>query len=396
MTDGAEQFDPLAEFEDEEPTNEETYAALRRSIARTAGFGLKFLECTPAIARETIGQLREDLPQKKIAVLELDEPIVQLFERVVEFTAEDTPDVLFVLGLERSLVEDISPGGSGGQGDYYQEDRTPGILSHLNQNREKFRKTFGFCLVLVLPRFAKKYFVRRAADFVDWGSGVFEWRLDRDLVDWEAFQVLQSGEYDEYLQMTEAEQREERIKLQTWLEESENKNQRYKLLIRLGSLFHASQKFDLAIESYICALEIYPASSEAWYCRGNALSWLSQFDRALRSYDRALELDSSLGDAWYYRGNALSWLNQYEVAIESYDRATELNSNLVDAWYARGNVLGLLNRYDAAVESYNRALELEPSFSDAWYYRDNILARLSRRDAEVKSCDRTLEFEVER
>ena len=39
MTDGAEQFDPLAEFEDEEPTNEETYAALRRSIARTAGFG---------------------------------------------------------------------------------------------------------------------------------------------------------------------------------------------------------------------------------------------------------------------------------------------------------------------------------------------------------------------
>jgi superkiller protein 3 len=397
MTDIRDGFDPLGledeDWEDEEPTPEESYAALRRSIARTAGFGLKFLECTASVARETIAQLTEDLPQKKIAVLDLDAPIAKLFDRVVaDFPDHEGLNVLFVLGLERSLVEDISPGGVGGEGDYYQVDRTPRILAHLNQNREKFRDSFSFCFVFVLPRFAKKYFVRRAADFVDWGSGVFELRLDRETIERESLQAYQSGDYDEYLKMTEAERREKRIELQTWIEESDDDDRRSQLLLKLGDLLYASQALEDAVASLDRALEIKPDYHYAWSNRGYALRNLGQNEAAVASYDHALEIKPDNHTTWNSRGIALSNLGQNEAAVASYDRALEIKPDYHYAWDNRGDALGNLGQYEAAVASYDRALEIKPDYHYAWNSRGIALGNLGQYEAAVASFDRALEI----
>jgi tetratricopeptide (TPR) repeat protein len=393
MTDAPKRFTELLDWEeDDRPTQAETYAALRRSIARTAGFGLKLLECTPSIATETIAQLREDLPDKTIAVLALEEAIEKLFERVVECIQPQTPDVLFIVGLEKSLVDDISPGGFGGEGDYYRIDRTPRILAHLNQNREKFRDAFGFCLVVVLPRFAHKYFVRQAKDFVDWGAGVFELKLDREVIEREALRASQRVDYDEYEQMTAAERREKRIELQTWIEESEDDQRRSQLLFKLGNLLYVSQAFEEAVISYDHALEIIPDDHYAWNNRGNALRNLGQYEAAVASYDRALEIKPDDHGVWNNRGSALHNLGQYEAAVVSYDRALGIKPDDHKAWYNRGNVLDDLGQNEAAVASYNHALAIKPDDHYAWNNRGVALLNLGQNEAAVASYDRALEI----
>jgi hypothetical protein len=94
---------------------------------------------------------------------------------------------LFVVGLEKSLEKYIRT-GYGGEGDYYNLDEIPPILSHLNWQRENFRDRFRhLCFVFLSPSFAIKYISRRAPDFFDWGSGIFE------IQDREILETQQSG-----------------------------------------------------------------------------------------------------------------------------------------------------------------------------------------------------------
>ena len=61
---------------DEEAVEE--YNALRRSLQRNAGFGLFFVQCSPATGENIITEIKQDISQKKIEVLRLTEPIDSL------------------------------------------------------------------------------------------------------------------------------------------------------------------------------------------------------------------------------------------------------------------------------------------------------------------------------
>ncbi|NJN62754.1 MAG: tetratricopeptide repeat protein, partial [Coleofasciculaceae cyanobacterium RL_1_1] len=357
----------------------------------------------------------------------LEEVIEKLFERVVECIQPQVPDVLFVLGLEKSLVDDISPGGVGGEGDFYREDRTPRILAHLNQNREKFRDAFGFCLVLVLPRFAHKYFVRRAADFVDWGSGVFELKLDHETIEQASRQVYLSGTYTEYLKMTAAERREKRIELQTWIEESKDSKRRFQLFVLLGNLLVASRELDSALASYDQALQID---------RHHGISESISFSDSLSEADRKISqqivrteghkygirgLDGKSSSGWgqafcdsTINGNVEGRTEEYKDGIR--DRAflkaqkktaklqskvesgldygqigkTKANHHII--WNNHGIAPGDRGRYEEALASYDQALEVKHDLHEAWNNRGIALRSLGRCEEAVESYDRALEF----
>ena len=146
---------------------EGVYRALLRCLKRTRGFGIVFVQCSPAEGNELIGRVQEDLSEKNIAVLKLTEPIDNLYEIVANRGDRDDLNILFIQGLEKSLEPYIKP-GYGGDGDYYTLDTIPPILSHLNQRREIFRdRLSNICFVFILPLFAIKYIIRRAPDFFD-------------------------------------------------------------------------------------------------------------------------------------------------------------------------------------------------------------------------------------
>ncbi|MGA1285626.1 MAG: prenyltransferase, partial [Prochlorothrix sp.] len=160
---------------------EEEYAALLRGLRRRRGFGLLFVRCHPAMGRELVGKVRRDLP-KRVEFLDLEEEVPggQFYGLVKKFLAErPETQVLFVQGLEFSLfayeeTKELA-GWSPAKLRNYSWEGVPPILGNLNLQRDRFRDTFPeTCLVFLVREFTLKYLIRRAPDFFDWRSGLFQ------------------------------------------------------------------------------------------------------------------------------------------------------------------------------------------------------------------------------
>jgi tetratricopeptide (TPR) repeat protein len=325
MLDFSTELEPL--------TPAETYAALADALDLRSGFGLLFLQCSPAEADRLIPKIRKDLPEKNIGVMQLDEPIDNLFDLVAEREDRSSLNVLFIRGLEKSLESDIKP-GYGGLGDYYNLNTVPPILSHLNQQRENFRDHFrNICFVFVLPKFGIQYFIRRAPDFFDWNSGLFE------LPD-ESNQVV--GEMS-------------------------------------GGIITYNQSF--VFDQYAC------------YFNGNALINLGRYEEAIAAYDQALAINPNLDEAFYKKGNALINLSRYEEAIAAYDQALAINPNLDEAFYNKGIALINLGRYEEAIAAYDQSLAIKPEDANTHFNKSCCFALSGQTEPAITSLQTAISLD---
>ena len=341
-------------------TTEEEYGALLRSLRRRKGFGIVFVQCTPIGGQELIENVRSDLPQKNIDVLKLDAPITNLIERVETLPNQEQLNILFIVGLEKSLVEYIRP-GYGGVGDYYKLDTVPPILNHLNWQRENFRDRFRhLCFVFLLPSFALKYILHRAPDFADWRSGMVDVPTDRQLVERETYRLWLDSSLEKYRQWTPQQRLERIAEIQTYLAENLDLERSADLLFDQGNILLVNEEYEEAIASYERAVEINPDDQDAWYGLGYALGNLGRYEEAIASYERAVEINPDKEKAWYNRGIALGNLGRYEEAIASYERAVEINPDYQDAWYNKACAYALQDKIDLAIENLEKAILLEP------------------------------------
>jgi hypothetical protein len=318
---------------------EGVYRALLRCLKRTKGFGIVFVQCSPAEGTELIYRVQEDLYDKKIAVLKLTEPIDNLYDLVANRGDRNDLNILFIQGLENSLEPYIKP-GYGGDGDYYNLDTVPPILSHLNQRREFFRdRLSNICLIFMLPTFAIKYIIRRAPDFFDWGSGVFELYNDslNQLVDNQ--------------NLTDFNQIHSNIK-----KEGDFRN------IYNSNIFFAYNE-----KSVINHQKREQKMLKTKYQKNPEFQKCEPI-----SFD---ELDES--ESWIKRGNVLLKVSRYEEAIQRYELAIRLNPNSCEAWNLRGIALLQLGRYEESIASFDKALEINPDYLEAKTNRDIALKELN-------------------
>ncbi len=318
------------------------YQALLRSLRRRKGFGILFIQCSPATATRLIARVKQDLPQKKIAVLQLDQSIDNLYEIIANRPDRSEINILFIQGIERSLEPYIQP-GYGGQGDYYNLDTAPRILSHLNQQRENFRDRFSnICFVFIVPLFALKYFIQRAPDFFDWRSGVFEFP---EILGQESSLIFGEDEQKPTTSIPQAQSQ---------------KNLEIQELLERGNQFFATESYEEALRSYDQALKIKPDKDSAWYNRGVALGKLGRYEEEIASYDQALKIKPDEDSAWYNRGNALGKLGRYEEAIASYDQALKIKPDKYEASYYKASCYAFLGKADLALENLQQAIALNP------------------------------------
>lgn len=307
---------------------EGVYRALLRCLKRTKGFGIVFVQCSPAVGNELICRVQEDLFEKKIAVLELTESIDNLYEIVANRGDRNDLNILFIEGLEKSLEPYIKP-GYGGDGDYYNLDTVPPILSHLNQRREIFRdRLSNICFVFILSLFAIKYIMRRAPDFFDWGSGVFELRInsfdknisinrtDYNIVDF-------SRNINSIMGDNSSGVGDEKSNWETPTKE----DQKYTIIPQTHEEI-SSDELD---------------QSESWIKRGNVLLGVSRYEEAIQRYEQAIKIKPDSWKAWNFCGIALLQLGRYEESIASFDRALEIKPDYQDAKTNRETALKELN-----------------------------------------------------
>ncbi len=386
------------DWDDELPpeTGEEVYQALQRALQRKQGFGLFFVQCSKSQGEAIAASLPHDLPQQYIQELHLEGEVVTLYDQIADIWQQQPFDVLVLDGLEASLYayEDVKrlSGWSSGEIYNYSWKGVPKLLNHLNQQREHLRNDFPARFVFLVPPFVVDYFIQRAADFLDWRSGLFRFPRDSKEVAEEADRFLADGGYNQYLKLMPQDRVEKILTLRAMLQEMDSGSESRKcdLLFKLGLLFAAEQDYEDSLTSWEKVLDLKPDFYAAWHNRGNALSDLGRKEEAVQSYDKAVEIKSDYHAAWYNRGLALSALGRKEEAVQSYDKALDIKPDDRSAWYKRGGALSALGRYEEAVQSYNRAVEIKPDYHAAWNSRGLALSALGRYEEAIQSCDKAV------
>jgi tetratricopeptide (TPR) repeat protein len=390
-------------LEEQPLTAAESYQTLLRSLRRKNGFNLLFVRCSPVQADEIIRGISQDLPNKNIQVLQLDSETDNLYEKIVDLPNYTNLNILFVRGLENALLRYEEAESQG----YFLSSQSPvyggtwagvpKILGYLNLSRERFERQFPFTLVFLLPEFALRYFIRRASDFFDWYSGVYEFPTDKDILEREIRRLVYlDSDLDTYKQFTPQQRQEKLAEIKAYLSDSPSLDPvRASQLWHEKGLIHAMGKeYEEAIASYDKALEFKPDDHQAWYNRGIALDDLGRYEEAIASYDQALEFKPDYPDAWNNRGIALYNLGRYEQAIASYDQALEIKPDYPDAWNNRGIALANLGRFEEAIASYDQSIKINSNYANAYYNKACCYGLQNNVELAIENLQRAINLDV--
>jgi hypothetical protein len=155
------------------PEADEEYQTLINALKRKNKneFGLFFVESSSLEAERFLSRIIHDIPEKKIEVLNLVEPINNLYDLVFTQHRNKEFDILLIKGLEYSLYHYEQEKFGKITGKYFHDiSGVPPILDHLNKLRESFRDNIPVSLVFVGRPFLIDYFIHRCQDFFDWKS----------------------------------------------------------------------------------------------------------------------------------------------------------------------------------------------------------------------------------
>jgi tetratricopeptide (TPR) repeat protein len=222
--------------------------------------------------------------------------------------------------------------------------------------------------VFLVPSFVVDYFVQRAADFLDWRSGLFRFPPDQRELLMDAERFALEGGYTEYLTLTNEARRKKILELKSLQEICPDSERKAKLLFEIGLLFFAEEDNENALTSWDKALDIKPDNHTTLFFRGIALDNLGRKKEAIASYDKGLEFNpGNHHHIWTLRGVALFALERYVEAIASYDKAIQFKPDDHETWHKRGLALTYLRLYQEALMSYDKALKIKPNFASAYY-----------------------------
>ena len=359
----------------------EEYQAILNGLKRSQGFSLYFVQCSPFSSEKLIERIKADLNQptlnpaehstelssqpqptvsKKIGVLKFEQPIADgnVFKRVNAFLQVQDFDVLFIQGLENSLVESAETkkrlGWNRERIDKLNWREVPPVLTNLNQQRERFRDTFETCFVFLLPQYAIDYLVQRSPDFFDWRSGLFNYVADPSILARESRRILTEADYDAYCQWSSEERHQRLLEIQSLLEQQDT--DRAGLYFEQGLIFAASEEFESAVLAFEISANLKPDKHAALYNKGFALVNLGRYEDAITAYDAVLAIKPDDPEALSNKGVALRKLDRYEDAITAYDAALAIKPDDPEALYNKGGALVKLGRYEDAIAAYLKQL----------------------------------------
>jgi tetratricopeptide (TPR) repeat protein len=375
-----------------EPDAAQEYRALVRALRRKQGFGLFFVQASPAKGQEILTDLRRDLPQKKVAEVTIRRADDRLFDQLEAMWEREPVDIFWIEGLEQSLLayEDMQRLAGWDEQDLmtYSWKDVPPILSHLNLGRERFEAQFDCAVVFVVPLFVVKYLLRRAGDFFDWKSGFFEFPDDRQK---SANQMIEDADYAAYLKLDYAERTQKILQIKDLLDAPEiGIDRRASLLWEIGRLFASRKDAEQAIVSYEKSLQVKPSLSEAWNSKGNALLSLGRYGEAIASYERAIELNPNDAMAYDNLGTTYKVQRLYGQAITAHERAIELDPKSAYPYSSLGNLYQEQQLYDRAIAAYQRAVELEPKFPAAYNGLGIIYSHQNRYEDAISAYNQAV------
>jgi tetratricopeptide (TPR) repeat protein len=121
---------------------------------------------------------------------------------------------------------------------------------------------------------------------------------------------------------------------------------------KIGNARYTLGDYKGAIDDYTQAINLNPASDNAYNKRGNAYYILEQYYDAINDYTKAINLNPASDNAYNNRGNAYYQLERYYDAIDDYTQSINLNPASDSVYDNRGNAYYKLERYYDAIDDY--------------------------------------------
>lgn len=148
----------------------------------------------------------------------------------------------------------------------------------------------------------------------------------------------------------------------------------------------------LAVTTMCWAFSPVSASDESfnYYSQGNRLLTSGRFKDALAFLDKAIAIDPTLTEAYQCKGLALSKLHDYEGALTVFQQVLRLNPKNSPAYCNRGYCYMQLGRLDEALADLNHCLELSPSLNNAVSNRAEVYLRKGELEKAIADCTQAI------
>ena len=118
--------------------------------------------------------------------------------------------------------------------------------------------------------------------------------------------------------------------------------------------------FDLAIEHFKKAVNIYPDFYNASYNLGKAYYFTKRFDEAITTFEQTLKIDSSEYMIYMYLGIVYDEKNNYEKSKEYYQKTIKKEPSFIDAYTNLSALYVKYNETQKAIETSLEILKLKP------------------------------------
>jgi len=148
--------------------------------------------------------------------------------------------------------------------------------------------------------------------------------------------------------------------------------------LHLGNAQLAIGQLDLAVGSYVRALEIQPAFTEAFSRLGDALQAQGHLTEAADCYREVLKMDPAHAAAHMGLGDILQLQRQFKAAETSYRHALTLAPDAAEVHRSLGDVQLAMGQHEQAILSYERALASDPACALAQGGLADVLYKLGR------------------
>jgi len=136
-----------------------------------------------------------------------------------------------------------------------------------------------------------------------------------------------------------------------------------------GMAFAQRGDYEKAIGEYTAALQLDPASVQAFLYRGDAYRLKGDYGQALADYSTALRQDPGNAQALMQRGQVHWIMGHAEEALADFTEVLQIDPKSAVAYHYRGKALAATGDLDGAVVNFSEALRIDPYY--AWVYHDS-------------------------
>jgi tetratricopeptide (TPR) repeat protein len=133
-----------------------------------------------------------------------------------------------------------------------------------------------------------------------------------------------------------------------------------------------------------------PQESKVQAARGASLVQAGQSDEALAAFNSAINLDPASAQAFYQRGLLYQSGQKYEFAIADFTSANSLTPQQADPLLGRAQCYLALGKNQEAAADLDEASSVSPGNAQIWIARGNIYEKLGNREKAADSFGRAV------